>query len=401
MKDKSLVFVNSTNLSIPSASLFRWLAMLRGLIENDINVYWISIGYKPTKEILTDPYYSRINFIPIIGENKIFRKNKYFLFFYRLHLLGYIDPIFRDLKEKYPIVNCYTYNDDFIFLFNLAKICRKYNIKIFNEITEYPKLIFENISYFKRIRIYFRSRLYLKYFIPKVDHIFVISTALKEFINSYLQKYYRQIPITVLNMVIEPDRYGCSLSNNVAEYKDIVYVGTMYGDKDGVYYLLEAFLKIYRDYPDSRLILVGDNTKVSRMQKINHILSKVSDCERIIFTGQLNRNEVIKWINSAYSLALARPNNIQAKYGFPTKLGEYLATGKPVVITSVGDIPLFLKDGENAYIAKPDDVDSFADKLRECLDNPELAKLIGMKGKKLVYNEFNYKEVTKNIIRAM
>ncbi len=399
MKDKSLVFVNSTNLSIPNASLFRWLAMLRGLIENGINVYWISVGYEPTKEILTDPHYSRINFIPIIGKNKIFRKNKYFLFFYRLHLLGYIDPIFRDLKEKYPIVNCYTYNDDFLFLFTLAKICRKHNIKIFNEIPEYPKLKYENISYFKRIRIYCRSRLYLKYFIPNVDHIFVASKALKEFINIHLQKYYKQIPITVLNLMVEPNRYNSLANKN--EYKDIVFAGTIYGNQNGVDYLLEAFLKIYQDYPDSRLIIIGDNTRVSRMQKINHILSKVSDCERIIFTGQLNRNEVIKWINSAYCLALARPNNIQAKYGFPTKLGEYLATGKPVVITSVGDIPLFLKDGENAYIAKPDDVDSFADKLRECLDNPELAKLIGMKGKELVYSEFNYKEVTKNIIRAM
>ena len=199
--------------------------------------------------------------------------------------------------------------------------------------------------------------------------------------------------------MVEPNRYNSLANKN--EYKDIVFAGTIYGNQNGVDYLLEAFLKIYQDYPDSRLIIIGDNTRVSRMQKINHILSKVSDCERIIFTGQLNRNEVIKWINSAYSLALARPNNIQAKYGFPTKLGEYLATGKPVVITSVGDIPLFLKDGENAYIAKPDDVDSFADKLRECLDNPELAKLIGMKGKELVYNEFNYKEVTENIIRAM
>lgn len=48
-----------------------------------------------------------------------------------------------------------------------------------------------------------------------------------------------------------------------------------------------------------------------------------------------------------------------------------------------------------------DNIYSFADKLRECLDNPETAKIIGMKGKELVYNEFNYKEVTKNIIRAM
>jgi len=45
---------------------------------------------------------------------------------------------------------------------------------------------------------------------------------------------------------------------------------------------------------------------------------------RIIFTGRLNRNEV-------------------AKYGFPIKLGEYLSTGKPIIVTSVGMFIFFLK----------------------------------------------------------
>ena len=397
--DKAIVFVNSYDFTKTNASLFRLLAIARGLIENGIDVYWILLASKPTKEIIKDPYYKKIVFITLGKHSNKYKRNKYLFYLYRNLQVFKVNSLICVLKKQHKTLACYTYGDEFFLNYFLAKICKKQKIQIYNETTEYPKLIYDDLYNVKKIRLHIRSQLYLKYFITNVDHIFVISKALKQFFDTHLKKYKKKIPVSVLNMMVEPDRYNSLANKN--EYKDIVYVGTMYGDKDGVYYLLEAFLKIYQDYPDSRLILIGDNTKVSRMQKINHILSKVSDCERIIFTGQLNRNEVIKWINSAYCLTLARPNNIQAKYGFPTKLGEYLATGKPVVITSVGDIPLFLKDGENAYIAKPDDVDSFADKLRECLDNPELAKLIGMKGKELVYNEFNYKEVTKNIIRAM
>jgi len=137
------------------------------------------------------------------------------------------------------------------------------------------------------------------------------------------------------------------------------------------------------------------------MQRVNNILSKMPYSDRIIFTGQLDRKSVIEKINSAYCLVLARPDNIQAKYGFPTKLGEYLSTGKPVIVTSVGDIPLFLRDGENAYIAKPDNVDAFANKLNECLSDSIKASFIGKKGKELVYGEFNYLEVTKNIVYSM
>jgi len=68
---------------------------------------------------------------------------------------------------------------------------------------------------------------------------------------------------------------------------------------------------------------------------------------------------------------------------------------------SVGDVPLFLKDGENAYLAKPDDVEAFANKLNECLSDPIKASFIGKKGEELVYREFNYLEVTKNIVYSM
>ncbi len=218
---------------------------------------------------------------------------------------------------------------------------------------------YDNINNVKKLRLHIRSKLYLKYFITNVDHIFVISKALKEFFENHLNKYKKSMPVSVLNMKVEPDRYNSHI--NVTENKDTVFAGTLYGDQNGIYYLLKAFLKIINDFPESRLIIIGDNTKVNRMKKINSIMNQVTNPERIIFTGELTRDNVIKWLNSAYCLVLARPDNIQAQYGFSTKLGEYLCTGEPVVITEVGDIPLFLKNGENAYIAKPSNVDSFAE----------------------------------------
>jgi len=399
--DKAIVFVNSIDFTKPNASLFRLLAIARGLIENNVNVYWILLVSKPPQEILTDTYYKNIVFITLGENSNKYERNKYLFYLYRNLQIYKINSLIYELKKRHKAITCYAYGNDFILNYPLLKICQKLKIKIFNEITEYPKLIDDNLSYVKRLRLYIRSTLYLRYFITNVDHIFVISKALKQFFENHLKRYKKNIPVSVLNMMVEPDRYGCCSSSIDSQYKDIVFVGTMYGNQNGVYYLLEAFLKIINDYPESRLIIIGDNSKVKRMKKINSIMSKVTNPERIIFTGELNRDNVIKWQNSAYCLALARPNNLQAKYGFPTKLGEYLATGKPVVITSVGDIPIYLKDGENAYIAMPDDVEAFANKLRDCLDNPDRAYLIGKKGQELVYKEFNYYECTKIIVNSI
>lgn len=68
--------------------------------------------------------------------------------------------------------------------------------------------------------------------------------------------------------------------------------------------------------------------------------------------GDVHRDKVPELLCRSKILALARPDNLQSEGGFPTKLGEYLSTGNLVIITDVGDIPFYLKDGESALIAK-------------------------------------------------
>ncbi len=92
---------------------------------------------------------------------------------------------------------------------------------------------------------------------------------------------------------------------------------------------------------------------------------------------------------NAEILALARPDNIQAKGGFPTKLGEYLATGNPVVITDVGEHTEYLTDGESAYISNPDNPTHFAEKLLQASKDLIISNKIGLNGKKIATQFFN------------
>ena len=100
-------------------------------------------------------------------------------------------------------------------------------------------------------------------------------------------------------------------------------------------------------------------------------------------------------------LALDRPDNLQAKYGFPIKLGEYLLTENPVVVTRVGDIPLFLQDGVNALIAEPQNPYSFASKIIWAIEHPEQASLIGKAGAEVAIREFNCHVESKKMLSAI
>ena len=108
-----------------------------------------------------------------------------------------------------------------------------------------------------------------------------------------------------------------------------------------------------------------------------------------------------KYLINAKILALARPDNIQGQGGFPTKLGEYLATGKPVVVTTVGELKEYLIDNTNAFLAVPDSALSFAEKMKTALDNYEKAKQVGIEGQKLANTIFNYKVQSENLINYL
>ena len=103
-------------------------------------------------------------------------------------------------------------------------------------------------------------------------------------------------------------------------------------------------------------------------------------------------------MKNAAVLALDRPDSLQAQCGFPTKLGEYLLTENPVIVTKVGDIPLFLKDGETALLVEERKPKEFSSKIIWALEHPEEATEIGKAGAQVAMREFNYLNETKKII---
>ena len=90
-----------------------------------------------------------------------------------------------------------------------------------------------------------------------------------------------------------------------------------------------------------------------------------------------------------------------ADAGFPSKLTEYLATGVPVVVTEVGDIPVYLNDNVNSFLSEPNNVEAFAAKLDFVLNNYEIAKEVALKGKELTNTIFNYNFQAKRMIGFM
>ena len=201
-------------------------------------------------------------------------------------------------------------------------------------------------------------------------------------------------------MIVDADRFR-GIKKTSCKERYIAYCGTASNNKDGVDQLIKAFALVCKQHPDVKLHIIGKVPNKKDYSGNIQLIEELGIEDKIVFTGVVTADKMPQLLKDAEVLALARPDNLQAKYGFPTKLGEYLLTENPVVVTSVGDIPTFLKDGESALISEPSNARMFADKLLWALENSGDASKIGKAGAEIALNCFNSEIETKKIVNVL
>jgi glycosyltransferase involved in cell wall biosynthesis len=217
------------------------------------------------------------------------------------------------------------------------------------------------------------------------DGVIVIS----EFLERYMQRCIRSGAKTLrIPILVDPAKFVGFYERPLPRARYVTYCGTLNEGKDGVLTLMRAFALIKDEFADVSLCLVGDSYTKSQVPAFRQHAEELGIAQRVVFTGNVSRDRLPLYLCQASVLALARPSSLQAEAGFPSKLGEYLATGKPVVVTRTGEIEDYLKDGDSAYLTPPDDAHAFAQRLRHVLSHPEEAFAVGQKGRLVATSMF-------------
>lgn len=218
-----------------------------------------------------------------------------------------------------------------------------------------------------------------------------------------LKDYYGRYEvknIEVINMFVDISRFENLRSDKSIKY--IAYCGTISKHKDGVDDLITAFNLVHRRHPDFKLYLIGAFEALYGEEKVvRNMVTTLGLDDAVIFTGRVKPTEIPRLLVNATILALARPANEQTKYGFPTKLGEYLCTGNPIVLTAVGEIGKYMHDHENCVLAQPDNAEDFAAKLEWVISHYDQAIAYGNAGRKLTETEFSILAQTRKAIDFM
>lgn len=383
----------------PSASANRWLTLIEGLNNLGVDIeLLITGGYNSPQEFLQ------------LRRKGSFKEIKYCYFSYLFHhniwlrrLNGYLlNTLMRPWVSffvarrinlnKTAIIWTDSSYDSFQLVVRLKK--KNPGLITFLELSEFLDIHKTNKgNALQRNKADIRQR-----FFEETAYFAYSGLAL---MTKTLYNHYEAFPkpgpkLLHLPMTVDLERFNTALAPLEGfQQPYIAFVGVMNDAKDGVSILIKAFNSMTGELPDLKLYLIGGWNYDTPIHQ--QLIKEYGLENKVFWKGEFSRDQIPAIIKNAALLALPRPDSKQAQGGFPTKLGEYLATSNPVCATTVGEIPDYLVDGESVFFAQPGSVDSFANAMRRVLSNPEEAKKIGANGRKVAEEYFN-KDIQAKIL---
>ena len=256
------------------------------------------------------------------------------------------------------------------------------------------KTILNYVEYYSGIKkqwfqlfSWLNNRLFDKYAPLLVDAIFPIS----EFLISHVEKVapgkkYLKVPV-----LTDLERFKeCDLLQND---KYFLFCGSA-SYKEIIKFIIDSFNQLKNNSVFLNLVITGYTDSIVEIgDYINNSLQK----DRIRLFSNLTETQLNSYYKNAIGLLIPLRPTLQDKARFPHKIGEYLASGNPVVSTNYGEIEYYFKDMENMLIAESYTISLFASKMQFIIDNPLEAQRIGINGRNIASRFFDYRNQAETI----
>lgn len=219
-------------------------------------------------------------------------------------------------------------------------------------------------------------------------------------ITPALAEYYRSITksgtkIITIPMTVDAERFsGYQSIPEGFDIQYIAYTGALNRNGGGVDVLVEAFAIIAEEHPELHLVLIGKGSDELKRRYESKIGDRRIHC---LFSGKIPADEMPRYICNAKILAMLPLPTKQQEGCFPTKLGEYLSSGVPTVVSKVGIPANILTDGENVRFVPPNDPVATANVFRDILSNYERAKTVAARGKEYARDNFDYAQFAEKL----
>ena len=175
------------------------------------------------------------------------------------------------------------------------------------------------------------------------------------------------------------------------------FVGT-FGPWHGVEKLAEAIKSISVDVP-VRFLLVGSGSLHAEVEKQ---LENETQQRRVIFTGSVSHDRVPALLDACDILVAPHVPLADGSefFGSPTKVFEYMAMGKAIVASRLGQIGEVLEDGETALLVQPGNAKELELAMLKLVESDELRKRLGAEAREVAVQNYTWRHNAQRVLQA-
>lgn len=167
----------------------------------------------------------------------------------------------------------------------------------------------------------------------------------------------------------------------------VVYHGT-FGYNRGLRESIEAICQLQGRYPDIALLVIGDGPA---KQMLKELVIRLSLKRQVLILDALPYEKIPLYIFLADVGILPFPNLMWWRVSSPLKLVEYLAMGKPVIVTDLEAHREVLNSHECGFFIRSNEPHLIAEKLAQVYElGRERLKKLGSPGRELVQSEYTW-----------
>jgi glycosyltransferase involved in cell wall biosynthesis len=389
------VIIAGIGFSMPegTGATSRVLAIAKGLQDNGVSVKIFCI--KPTeistinvRKNKTNGTYEGVPYKYSCGRKAI-SKNKIGALYLYLKGLYYTYKEIKNSHKKMPvdaIILWYEERPLIVYIFNF--LCKKIGAMLIAEVCELPFVYHKN-TLIKKIRLWVNDKYVYKLF----DGAIVISTYLYKYMSTRIRNENRIIKIPIL---VQTKSFK-NIKKQKNSIKKIIYCGNL--DNEGeVVNIIRSFSLIVHNHKDWIIEIIGPKPINSTLLHIEKVIDELMLNDYVKFEGAIRRSDIPDKLINGDIMVLPRSAGDFSDAGLPTKLGEYLATGNPTIVTNIGDIEKYLTNGLNAYIVASDDIMAFSEVMDYVIKNYSEAEKVGSLGQKVAEKYFDSSNNCKKII---
>jgi glycosyltransferase involved in cell wall biosynthesis len=175
------------------------------------------------------------------------------------------------------------------------------------------------------------------------------------------------------------------------------FTGT-FGHWHGVDVLAKAVKHIIKRIPEAVVLFIGDGILRPNIEKI---IDEDGVRDNVIITGFMPLQVIPEYLAACDVLLSPCVNNDDTPFfNSPVKLFEYLAMGKPVIATEIGQQKDVIIDNVNGLVCPEKDPEALADTVLKFHNDKDLAMRLGAAARKDAEEKYDWKHHSQQIVDA-